>query len=58
MNIGLLIVATGRYKLFFDDLYKSVMKNFLPNHKKTFFYFTDSKEDLTKQYPNMVQIFQ
>jgi len=57
MKIGLLIIATGRYKLFFDDLYKSVEKNFLPGHEKTFFYFTDSKKDLTKQYPNMVQIY-
>ena len=57
MKIGLLIIATGRYKLFFDDLYKTVEKNFLPEHEKTFFYFTDSKKDLTKQYPNMVQIY-
>ena len=58
MKIGLTIIATGNYKLFFDDLYKSVMKNFLPNHEKVFFYFTDSKDDLTKLYPNMVQIYQ
>ena len=25
MKVALLIIATGRYKLFFDDLYKSVI---------------------------------
>ena len=54
MKIGVLLIATGRYKLFFDDLYKSAEKNYLPNNEKTYFYFTDSKEELTKQYPNMV----
>lgn len=56
MKIGILCIASKRYKLFFDDLYKSIMKNFLPKHEKTIFYFNDSKNDLTKQYKNLVDI--
>jgi len=56
MKIGLLVIASNRYKLFFDDLYKSVEKYFLPNHEKTFFYFNDSQKDLTKEYKNLVDI--
>lgn len=56
MKIGILVIFTGRYKLFFDDFYKTVMKNFLPNNEKVFFCFTDTEEDLTKKYPGVVQI--
>lgn len=56
MKIGLLVIASNNYKLFFDDLYKSIMKNFLPKHEKIIFYFNDSNEDLTKQYENIVDI--
>lgn len=40
-NVGMLIVATGKYTVFVEDLVKSARKNFLPNHKLTFFVFTD-----------------
>lgn len=45
MNIGILTIATGKYKKFLSPLYASIRKNFLPEHKKTFILFTDSPED-------------
>jgi hypothetical protein len=56
MKIGLLIIATGKYKFFFDKLYKAIMENFLQNHEKIIFYFTDSNEDESKKYKNLVQL--
>ncbi len=40
-NIGLLIVATGRYIDFVPPLLKSAEKYFCPNHTVTYFVFTD-----------------
>lgn len=56
MKIGLLIIATGNYKFFFDNLYKKIMKYFLPNHEKVIFYFTDSNENENEKYKNVIQI--
>lgn len=56
MKIGLLVIATGKYKYFFDNLYKSIQKNFLPKHEKIIYYFTDEKKKLD-QYTNVVQIY-
>jgi hypothetical protein len=55
-KVGILLVATGRYKEFFENFYNTCEKNFLINYEKTYFYFTDSEEDLTKKYKNIVQI--
>jgi hypothetical protein len=41
MKIGILIVCTGKYVIFFEDLYKSCEKYFLPDYEKTYFVFTD-----------------
>jgi histo-blood group ABO system transferase len=41
-NIGIIIIATGKYIQFFDKLYKSIEEKFLINHSKTFYLFTDS----------------
>jgi hypothetical protein len=41
MSIGILIVCTGKYDIFFKDLYESSEKYFLKNHKKTYYVFTD-----------------
>lgn len=43
MNIGILIICTGRYRIFFKELYESSEKHFLKNHKKTYYVFTDSE---------------
>lgn len=44
MNVGILTIATGKYFSFVKDLYESIMKNFLIDHNKTFFLFTDQPE--------------
>lgn len=56
MKIGIFIIASGRYKEFFENFYNTCEENFLPEHEKIYFYFTDSEEDLTKKYKNMIQI--
>lgn len=45
MRIGILLVCTGRYITFFDQLYKSIDKYFLKDHEKKYFLFTDSNRD-------------
>ena len=55
MKVGLLIIATGKYNCFFDDLYKSCEENFLQGIEKVYFYFTD---DMTTELPNNVIPFE
>jgi hypothetical protein len=54
MNIGILIICTGKYDIFFKDLYESSEKYFLKNHKKTYYVFTDGNipenENIKKFY--------
>ena len=45
MTVGIHIIATGRYTLFFDKLYKSIQQHFLTNHTKQFYVFTDKPQD-------------
>lgn len=40
-NIGLLIMATGKYDVFVDPLIQSARKYFCPSHKVTYFVFAD-----------------
>lgn len=40
-NVGLLIVATGKYIRFVTPLIESARKHFLTNHNVTYFVFTD-----------------
>lgn len=44
LNIGLCIVATGRYIQFVKPLLDSAEQYFCPMHKRTYFIFTDSEE--------------
>lgn len=44
-NIGLLIVATGKYIYFVDPLVESAKRHFFRNHKVTYFVFTDREFD-------------
>ncbi len=58
MNIGILIICTGKYDVFFENLYQSSEKYFLNNHKKKYYVFTDkeipTKENISKIYqPNL-----
>lgn len=45
MKIGILVIATGKYDTFFEQLYDSFEEFFLPGHPKTFFYLTDSNQE-------------
>lgn len=40
-NVGLLVVATGKYIQFVPPLIESARKHFLKNHRVTYFIFTD-----------------
>lgn len=55
MNIAIITICTGKYDIFFKDLYESSEKYFLNNHLKHYFVFTesnniDSSENVTKLY--------
>ncbi len=54
-NIGLLVVATGRYVEFVTPLIKSANKHFCKNHNVTYFVFTNNYFDVP---PNTVVIHQ
>lgn len=54
-NVGLLIMATGKYISFVDPLIKSAEECFCPNHKVTFYVFTDGK---LKSADNVVCLYQ
>lgn len=44
LHIGLCIVATGKYISFVKPLLDSAEKYFCPQHKRTYFIFTDAKQ--------------
>jgi histo-blood group ABO system transferase len=46
MDIGLLIIATGKYKVFLEDLIKSADNFFLKEHNVTYFLFVDELVDI------------
>lgn len=41
MNIGLLIIATGKYKMFLNNLIKTADKYFLKSHNVIYYLFVD-----------------
>ena len=43
MNVGLLLIATGKYDSFVPQLIEGANKFFLTNHNVTYFLFTDSE---------------
>lgn len=55
-NIGILLIATGKYVSFLDQFIDSAEKYFMrgPNYKITYFVFTDAKYDR----PNVLRIYQ
>jgi hypothetical protein len=55
MNIGLLIICTGRYNIFLNSLYESCEKHFLPKHKKTYYVFTEGDVPINE---NVIKIYQ
>jgi histo-blood group ABO system transferase len=54
-NVGLLIMATGKYICFVEPLINSAEKHFCGNHNVTYFVFTD--KDL-KESDNIVRVYQ
>jgi histo-blood group ABO system transferase len=58
VHIGLCIVATGKYIQFVKPLLDSAEKYFCPQHRKTYFIFTDSTEHdlLTTPYKERIVI--
>jgi histo-blood group ABO system transferase len=54
-NVGLLVMATGKYISFTGPLIESAEKHFCRNHNVTYFIFTDSKRDSTE---NIKYIYQ
>jgi hypothetical protein len=58
-NVGVLLVATGKYySYFFENLYKSSEKFFLPDTQKTYYVFTDAVNELTSVPDNVVIVYQ
>ncbi len=55
-KVAILYMATGKYIAFWDDFYQAMEKYFLPNHKKTYFLFTD--HDDLKVPENVIKIHQ
>jgi hypothetical protein len=43
MKIAILTICTGKYTIFFKQLYESCKTNFLQEDEKTFFVFTDGE---------------
>lgn len=56
MNIGLLIICTGKYSIFFESLYESCENFFLPGHNKKYYVFTDDDKIVSKD--NIIKIKQ
>ena len=55
-QIGLLVVATGKYIQFVQPLIESAEHYFLPTHKRTYFIFTDHVDEVPKA-ENIIPVF-
>jgi len=55
MKVNIITICTGKYKIFFENFYKSSEKFFLKNHDKHYFVFTDG--DIIEGY-NINKIYQ
>ncbi len=54
-NVGLLVMATGKYSSFIPPLVESAKKHFCRNHQVTYFVFTDGE---LPPMDNVVKIYQ
>src|SRR5689334_15730630 len=54
-NVGLLVMATGKYTQFIDPLVQSAREHFCTNHHVTYFIFTDGE---IPEAQDIVRIFQ
>lgn len=55
-NIGLLIVATGKYIQFVPPLIQSAQKHFCKNHEVSYFVFTDQQLDFSERVTRVEQM--
>lgn len=53
MKIGIIFIGTSKYRQFFEGFYEGITKNFLPEHHKHFFVFTDDVNDKCFAVPNV-----
>lgn len=54
-NVGLLVIATGKYDVFIDNLLESVDKYFLIDHNITIFLFTDCNRYFSNKNLNVIE---
>lgn len=54
MNIAICFVGTNVYRNFFPKYYNSIMSKFIINLDKTFFVFTDNKDDPVFKKENVI----
>ena len=54
-DVAVLYISTGRYIVFWDKFYEATEKYFLPDHKKTYFLFTDHTD--LKLPDNVVSVY-
>ncbi len=58
MNIAILYICTGKYKIFWKGFYESAEKYLLPDHSKRYYLFTDASEIEYSNSDNVTIIFQ
>lgn len=59
MKIGILYICTGNYTIFWKDFYLSCEKNFINEHEKHYFVFTDKPEiEFENENINIHKIYQ
>lgn len=56
MKIGIVFIGTSKYRQFFEGYYEGIVKNFLPEHQKQFFVFTDDLNDAVFEKENVTKI--
>ena len=49
MKVAILYICTGKYSIFWAQFYKSCEQYFLSSHRKTYFVFSDTKNNHTPQ---------
>lgn len=57
-KVGILYICTGKYRIFWDEFYKTAEKFLLPNSEKTYFVFTDAEHITGENKPNVKKIYQ
>ena len=57
-RVGIILIATGRYISFFEPVYQSYEKYFLPKYKKNYFLFTDSDKSFHSNVGSFISDYQ